>query len=316
MRMRLWGVGLAMGAYACCATVAAAAHPMIPVTTHMGRGITPTNLVIEPDGTAYVQGESLSKEVVVPEVYAYSPAGALLRKLAIPAGTALEAYGNGQLYVGGEMSEHIYGVSPQSGAKVSEVGAQDEGFPGNLGIARGLGVGPGGTIYESGGELTVPEPSDPDSVMSIYPIETFTSSGAYSGYIEPKTETGLLAVSPGGDIFGSWTSSNGTGMQGVLSPQGAVLTQFSVFTPHPEVHGGTFSADGSSIYAGVVLHHGAGGSTFVARLSLSGKVLEKFGSIPIHDAANFWEYDTAAVAANGDGWTTRAVPGKLYRFHA
>jgi hypothetical protein len=88
-----------MGAYACCATVAAAAHPMIPVTTHMGRGITPTNLVIEPDGTAYVQGESLSKEVLVPEVYAYSPAGALLRKLAIPAGTALEAYGNGQLYV-------------------------------------------------------------------------------------------------------------------------------------------------------------------------------------------------------------------------
>jgi hypothetical protein len=52
------------------------------------------------------------------------------------------------------------------------------------------------------------------------------------------------------------------------------------------------------------------------RLSLSGKVLEKFGSIPIHNAANFWEYDTAAVAANGDGWTTRAVPGKLYRFHA
>jgi hypothetical protein len=315
MRMRLWGLGLALGAYAFCAA-AAAAHPVIAVTTHMPRGITPANLVMEPNGTAYVQGESLSEEVLVPEVYAYSPAGRLLRKFAIPAGTALEAYGNGQLYVGGEMSEHIYGVSPQDGTKLSEVGAQNEGFPGNLGIARGLGVGPDGTIYESGGEITIPEPSDPDSAMSIYPIETFTSSGAYSGYIEPKIETGLLAVSSSGEIFGSWASSHGIGVQGVLSPQGAVLTQFSVFTPNPEVHGATFSADGNSIYAGVVVHHGAGGSTFVARLSLSGKILERFGSIPIHDAANFWEYDTAAVAANGDGWTTRPVPGKLYRFHA
>jgi hypothetical protein len=316
MGMRLSGVALALSVYACCAAVAAAAPRMIAVTTHMGRGITPTNLVMEPDGTAYVQGESLSTEVLVPEVYAYSPAGGLLRKFAIPAGTALEAYGNGQLYVGGEMSEHIYGVSPQSGAKLSEVGAQNEGFPGNLGIARGLAVGPGGTIYESGGEITIPEPGDPDSVMSIYPIETFTSSGAYSGYIQPKAETGLLAVSSSGEIFGRWATSHGIGVEGVLSPQAAVLTQFSVFSPNPEVHGGTFSADGNSIYAGVVVHHGAGGSTFVARLSLSGKVLEKFGSIPIHNAANFWEYDTAAVAANGDGWTTRAVPGKLYRFHA
>jgi hypothetical protein len=54
----------------------------------------------------------------------------------------------------------------------------------------------------------------------------------------------------------------------------------------------------------------------VARLSLSGKILERFGSIPIHSVANFWEYDGAYVAPNGDGWAIRGVPGRLYRFHA
>jgi hypothetical protein len=39
------------------------------------------------------------------------------------------------------------------------------------------------------------------------------------------------------------------------------------------------------------------------------------GSIPIHNVANFWEYNAAEVAANGDGWALRSVPGKLYRFH-
>jgi hypothetical protein len=253
----------------------------------------------------------------VPEVFVYSPAGTLQRRFAIPGGTALKAYGNGQLYVGGEMTEHLYGVSPQNGTILSEVGAQNEGFPGHLGFPGGVAVGPAGTIYESGGEISIPEPGDPETETSIEPIETFTPGGAYSGYIPPPiADTGVLAVSSSGDILGSWATPQGIGVDGVLSSQGAVLTQFSVFPPNPEIKGGSFSAGGSSIYAGVVVKHHFTGSTFVARLSLSGKVPEKFGSIPIHDVANFWEYDTAVVAANGDGWATRAVPGKLYRFHA
>jgi hypothetical protein len=183
--------------YALVTVPAAAAPHLSPVTTRMPSGVTPASVEIEPDGTAYVQGESLSKEVLLPEVYVYSAAGALVRRFSIPAGTGLEAFGNGELHVGGELTEHLYGVNPQSGVK-----------------------------------------------------------------------------------------------------------------------GGSFSADGSSIYAGVVVHRGAKGSTFVARLSLSGKILEQLGSIPTHNTANFWEYDGVQVAANGDGWAIRSVPGKLYRFHA
>ncbi len=176
-----------------------------------------------------------------------------------------------------------------------------------------------GRSTRTGGEITVPEAANPETETSIHPIETFTSSGAYSGYIEPQfaaaSDAGVLAANSSGDVLASWATAQGNGVEGVISPQGSVLTQFSVFTPKPEVHGGSFSSDGKSIYAGVVVHHGTKGSTFVARLSLSGKILERFGSIPIHNAANFWEYDSAEVAANGDGWAVRSVPGKLYRFH-
>jgi hypothetical protein len=319
MKIRLWGLALAFGVYAFTTAAAVAAPRVIPVTTQMPRGVTPAFMAIEPDGTAYVQGESLSKEILIPEVFVYSPAGQLLRKFAIPNETAVTAFGNGQLYVAREMAEHLYGVNPQTGATVSEVGAQNEGFPGNIGFPRGVAVGPGGTIYESGGEITIPEPGNEESVTSIYPFETFTPSGTYSGYIEPHFSNtgaaGVLAVNPAGNILASWASAQGIGVEGLISPQGAVLTQFSVFPPHPEVKGGSFSADGNSIYAGVVTHHGAKGSTFVARLSLSGKILEKFGSLPTHNAANFWEYDSVEVAADGDGWAIRSVPGKLYRFH-
>jgi hypothetical protein len=319
VKRRLGALAPALGVFALLAVPAAAAPHLSPVTTHMPSGVTPASVEIEPDGTAYVQGESLSKEVLLPEVYVYSAARTLLRKFAIPAGTGLAAFGNGELYVGGEVTEHLYGVNPQSGAIASEVGTQNEGFPGKIGDPRGVAIAPGGTIYETGGEVTVPEPSDPDSVMSIHPIETFSPSGAYRGYIEPHVyegDAGVLAANSAGDVLASWGTNKGIGVEGVLSPQGTPLTQLSVFPPHAEVKGGSFSADGSSIYAGVVVHRGAKGSTFVARLSFSGKILEQFGSIPTHNAANFWEYDGVQVAANGDGWAIRSVPGKLYRFHA
>ncbi len=320
MRLRACGLGLAVGFYALTTALAAAAPRLISVATHMPRGVTPAGVVIEPDGTAYVQGESLSREELVPEVYVYSPSGRLLRKLAIPPGTAVEAFGNGQLYLGAITAEHLYGANPQSGAAVSQVGAQGEGFPGTLGFPRGLAVGPTGTIYETGGEISVPEPGDPESVTSIHPIETFTAGGDYSGYIQPQPpamgDLGVFSANSAGEVLAGWASSQGIGEEGVISPQGTVLTEFSVFPPDPEVKGGSFSADGSSIYAGVVVHQGSRGSTFVAKLSLSGHVLERIGNIPIHDAANFWEYDSAAVDAHGDGWAVRSVPGKLYRFHA
>jgi hypothetical protein len=316
---RLWGLGLALGVYALTSVPALAAPHVIAVDTHMPHGMTAADIAIEPDGTAYVQGESLSKEVLYPDVYVYSPAGRLLRKLTIPAETELEAYGNGQLYVGRELAENIYGISPANGAMLSAVGAQNEGFPGNLGFPHGVAVSPGGTIYVSGGEIGIPERGDPESVESIHPIETFTPSGAYSGYIEPQLQdpgaVGVLSANAAGDVLGNWATAQGIGAEGVLSPQGAALTQFTVFTPKPEVKGGSFSADGNSIYAGVVLTHGAKGSTFIAKLSLSGKILEKFGSLPTHNAANFWEYTAVDVAANGDGWAVRSVPGTLYRFH-
>lgn len=319
MKTRLGGIGVALCVYALTSVPALGAAHVTAVDTHMPRGMTAADIAIEPDGTVYVQGESLSKEVLFPEVFVYSPAGRLLRKLTIPPETELEAYGNGQLYVGREMAENIYGVSPANGATLSAVGAQQEGFPGNLGFPHGVAVSPGGTIYVSGGEIGIPERSDPDSIETIHPIETFTPSGAYSGYIEPQLHepgaVGVLSANSAGDVLANWATPEGIGAEGVLSPQGAALTQFTVFTPKPEVKGGSFSADGNSIYAGVVVKHGAKGTTFIAKLSLSGQILEKLGSLPTHNAANFWEYTAVDVAANGDGWAVRAVPGTLYRFH-
>jgi hypothetical protein len=311
---------LALVATLVLTAVPASAEPrVIAVATHMPPGVTPSSMAIGPEGTAYVQGARLSREELVPEVYVYNTAGALLRKFAIPPETAIEAFGNGQLYVGREMAEHLYGLDPQSGARISEVGAQNEGFPGGIGFPRGLAVAPAGTIYESGGEIGVPERGDPESIETIHPIETFTANGLYSGYIQPQFATAggvaVLAVNSSGDVLGGWATAQGIGAEGLVSPQGAALTQFNVFPPHPEVKGPSFTPDGNSIYAGVVLEHGAKGTTFIARLSLSGKILQRFGSIPTHNVANFWEYDSAEVAADGAGWALRSVPGKLYRFH-
>jgi hypothetical protein len=161
VKRRLGALAPALGVFALLAVPAAAAPHLSPVTTHMPSGVTPASVEIEPDGTAYVQGESLSKEVLLPEVYVYSAARTLLRKFAIPAGTGLAAFGNGELYVGGEVTEHLYGVNPQSGAIASEVGTQNEGFPGKIGDPRGVAIAPGGTITRRAEKSRFPNRATP-----------------------------------------------------------------------------------------------------------------------------------------------------------
>jgi hypothetical protein len=105
VKRRFSALALALGVFALVTVPAAAAPRLSPVTTHMPSGVTPAYVEIEPDGTAYVQGESLKKEILLPDVYVYSPGGGLLRKFTIPAETGLEAFGNGKLYVGGELNQ-------------------------------------------------------------------------------------------------------------------------------------------------------------------------------------------------------------------
>lgn len=100
-----------------------------------------------------------------------------------------------------------------------------------------------------------------------------------------------------------------------MSPQGAALDPFVDFPPHPEVVGATFSPDGQSIYAGVVIQRGSGGIDFVAKVSLASKILQKFGTLPIHDSANPWPHDPVRVSPNGDGWVIRNGAKALFRFH-
>ena len=76
-----------------------------------------------------------------------------------------------------------------------------------------------------------------------------------------------------------------------------------------------FSPDGTSIYTGVLDEHGTSASTFIARLSLSGQVLERFGTRPAGTIDSPDEFDALSIAPNGDGWAVRTKDGQLYRFH-
>jgi hypothetical protein len=258
----------------------------------MPSGVRPTFMAVGPDGTAYVQGDNPRKRELVPEVFVYSPTGKLLRRFAIPKETEVGAFGNGQLYIYTPMAGRVFGLNPLNGAQVSDVGGglQMEGYPAKLGFPVALAVGPGGTIYESGGETSIPEPGNPNSTIPINPIETFDRTGAYVGYVEPQFPTigavTVTSVNASGDMLGIWATLQGTGIEGVVSAQGAALDQFVNFPPRPEVVGAAFAPDGQSIYAGVVVLHGSGGTDFVAKLTFGGKVLEKFGIVPIHDFAN------------------------------
>ena len=223
-----------MGFYALTTALAAAAPRLISVATHMPRSMTPAGVVDGPDGTAYVQGESLAGRLV-PEVYVYHPSGRLLRKLAIPPGAAVEAFGNGQLYLGAIAGTPVRS-QPASGAAVSQVDL-GEGFPGTLGFPRRLAVGPTGTIYETGGGDDVPEPGDQESVTSIHPIETFTAAQrltATSSATARDRRYSMFSANFSRKVLTARRAA-GVGEEGVDLPrQGTVLTEFSVFPPDPE----------------------------------------------------------------------------------
>ena len=268
-----------------------------------------------------MQGGNLKRRELVPYVLVFTPAGKLTGKVPIPAGLEIRAFGNGQLYAFTPMAEHIYGLNPQTGARMSEIGGRPmESFPGNLGFPSGVAVGPGGTIYESGGELSVPEAGNPESSMTVDAIHMFNAAGSYIGSIQPQFATTggvtVIAVNANGDVLGYWANEKGIGTEGMLSPQGAELEHFIDFPPRPEVQGGSFGANSSSIYAGVVQLARPEGQVYLAQVSLSGKILQKFGTAKAHNVVNPWEYGSVEVAPNGDGWALRVGTGALYRFHA
>jgi hypothetical protein len=321
MKLGLRGLGLMVVIYALASGTVVAAPRLVAVKTNMPSGVRPVFMAVGWDGTAYVQGDNPRKLELVPEVFVYSPTGKLLRRFAIPKGTEVGAFGNGELYIYTPIAESVFGVNPLSGAKVSDVGGglREEGFPAKLGFPVALAVAPGGTIYESGGETSVPEPGNPDSTVPISTIERFDSTGSYIGYVQAQFPTagGVTAtsVNASGDMLGIWATQQGLGIEGVVSPQGAALDQFADFPPHPEVMGATFAPDGQSIYAGVVMQRSSGGTDFVAKLSLGGKILQKFGIVPIHGAASPWPYEPVGVSPNGDGWVIRNGAKTLFRFH-
>src|ERR1039457_5021392 len=98
MKIGLRGLGLMVVVCALASGSAAAAPRLIAVKTNMPRGVRPTFMAVGSDGTAYVQGDNPRKLELVPEVFVYSPTGRLLRRFAIPRGTEVGAFGNGQLY--------------------------------------------------------------------------------------------------------------------------------------------------------------------------------------------------------------------------
>lgn len=320
--MKRLGLALALALAVCAsaATSASAAPRLVRVKNHLPRGVQPAAVVVAPEGTAYVQGGNLKRHELVPYVLVFSPSGKLTGKVPIPVGLEIRAFGNGQLYAFTPTAEHVCGLNPKTGARVSEVGALPmESFPGNLGFPTGVAVGPGGTIYESGGELSVAEPGNLESRSNVLAIHMFNSAGSYVGSIQPQFATTggvtVIAVNASGDVLGYWVDEKGVGTEGVLSPQGAELEHFIDLPPRPEVQGGSFGANSNSIYAGVVQSHGVKGKVFVAQVSLTGRILQRFGIAKAHDVSNPWEYGSVQVAPNGEGWALRVGTGGLYRFH-
>lgn len=305
-------------------TSAAAAATKLTRVGAKQHGLHAVIVVAGPDGTAYVQGE-VDGQCCGPKIWVFSPSGSLVRTFAIPGGGfQAVALGNGQLYliVPGVNNGRVIGVNPVTGAIVSQVGTQTQNYSGEVGNPDGLAIGANGTIYESGGFLTVTDPTDPDSTDMIEPVQEFTSMGQFAGYLGSSLganppELTVTSVNAPGDVLGAY-NGGGTGFVGVYSPQGALLDHFKSFPPGPQYQDFVFSPNGASIYATVELDHPSAAdtaTTAVEKLSLSGAVLARFGAV---SAGSFIttpdDYGNLSVASSGVGWTTRPVDGQLFRF--
>ena len=304
-------------------TSAAAAAPKLTQVGAKQRGLHAVIVVAGPDGAAYVQG-TIDGQCCGPKIWVFSASGSLVRTFAIPSEFQAAAFGNGQLYliVPGVTNGRVIGVNPTTGAIVSQVGTQTTNYSGEVGNPDGLAIGADGTIYESGGFLTITDPTDPDSTAMIEPVQEFNPMGTFTGYLGSSLglnvpELSVTSVNAAGDLLGSY-DANGTGFVGVYSPQGALLDHFKSFPPGPQYQDYVFSPDGGSIYATVELDRsGASGAatTAVEKLSLSGAVLSRFATV---SAGSFIttpnDYGEISVAPNGVGWTTRSLHGQLYRF--
>lgn len=302
---------------------AAASAAATPTLTRVGarqRALAVADVVARPDGTAYVQG-AIEGLCCTRKIWVFSPAGALVRTYSLPSGFDIVAYGNAQLYAVQTIqgSSVIDGFDPTTGAQVSKVGALGD-WGGDLGDTDDVAVGPDGTVYESGGNDTITDPSDPESVDMINPVLEFTPSGAFSSYLGQSLglaypQVTVTSVNAGGDLLATY-DSNGTGYIGVYSPTGTLLDHFRNFPPGPQYIYMTFSPNGQSIYADAEIDHPrtATATTYVEQLSLQGAVLARFGAI---SAGNYLrtpdDYDALSVAANGVGWAARDS-GQLYRF--
>jgi hypothetical protein len=299
---------------------AAAAPVLVRVGAHVS-GFHPALLAVAPDGSAYVQGVAAEGGPLLPTVWVFGAAGQLLRTLAIPGGARVAAVGNGQLYAYDlyaydSFAGSVFGVSLLNGAITSEVGLPTPSYPGRLGFPDGVVVDAGGTVYESGGEVSIAGPGQPAEPAPA--IQLFNAGGVYGGFIEPRFPAGadvaLSAVNAVGDLLGSWANPNGQEVVGAFSPSGMLLGRFRARRPRMQVRGAAFAPAGNAIYAGAETLGGSKQTVAIAKLSFAGKLVERFGERVVHDVANPDLYEGVRIAANGDGWALRSRSLSLYRF--
>jgi hypothetical protein len=126
----------------------------------------------------------------------------------------------------------------------------------------------------------------------------------------------VSSVNASGQVLAGY----GAGVErfGVYSPQGNLLGHFGGPSFGPEYGVPTFSPEGKAIYAATEVQHVATSTatTYIAKLSFNGRVLERFGTLPAgNNNVRTDLYSTLAVAANGDAWAVRINSGQLFRFH-
>jgi hypothetical protein len=306
---------------------ASAAPRLTRIGAHL-RGFQAEFIAVAPDGTAYVDGGNTGQRVSV-----FSPSGALERTFQLSKPGYVGTYGNGQLYITEPPDSTLAGnlliANPANGAFTGSIGG-----PGLFGATTGVAVAPGGDVLvtsDEGAQTT--DPSDPesvitvnDAVMSFDPADSNNYPQTYSSFVSPvypgSTDVGnagaaLFAVNNAGDLLAAYPANTGKTYAGVFSPQGAMLGHFA--NEFPQITGMTFAPGGDAIIATVEndsVTNPTTATTYLALLSFSGKVLERFGTLHLVNkrSDSFNSYLGVAVAPNGVGWVAQGLGGQLYRF--
>jgi hypothetical protein len=119
-----------------------------------------------------------------------------------------------------------------------------------------------------------------------------------------------VSSSPTTPIRWGWATT------GSSPPAGPLISEVNTQPPNLQITAVAFGPGGNTIYATYDADRSPRPTTYIEELSLSWKVVRRFGTLPNPTviSTDGDGYRALAIATNGDAWVLR-IHNELYRFH-